>query len=324
MAAYKERHKEEIAAKKAAKLAAKAHLRTPKGGYFLKFTSVEEQRAAARAQSEPSVRRAQAKIKARNAAARAKTLAAATVFIRAVPPLLGSAASAIRTRLFIALCEHGPITMRDVGRCISTAAISPREIAMEHLVAQGIVVKVRTRSVFTYYMNPGHPAHAEMMAFGRRLATRWPSPARPTRDIDQVAVPVGSTVPCELFGREVRTRTLLLIAVSGGMSPAHAHSAGLMVSRDEIDRTLRGAQRQGLVAREPVPTGAGARKGQPRRYFLDSDFFAYREFRALLFALTATVHQDIAGLARAVARRDPYIARHLARYDRETAHLRPA
>jgi hypothetical protein len=324
MAAYKERHKEEIAAAKAAKLAAKEHLRTPNGGYLLKFSSIEEQQASYRAQNKAAAKRTKARLKAQRATALAETEAAARIFIRDVPPLLSYQRSPIRTRLFIALCERGPIRVRDAGLAVSDANHVPIAAALERLVAMGVVAKTNVTGGYhpDYYLNPGHPTHAQLLRFGQRLAKRWPSPPRRIRKVLEEPVPVPTTAPCAFFGTEARSRLLLMIAVSGGMFPAQANVAGFMVSRDEVDRTLRGAQRQGLVAREPVPTGRGAGQGQARRYFLDPQFFAFAELRALCFALVATLYDDIAGIAAAMGRHDKHVARNLDVFMKETAHLR--
>ena len=80
-----------------------------------------------------------------------------------------------------------------------------------------------------------------------------------------------------------------------------------------------------MVTREPKVSRRGtwgAVGGVFRRFYIDPDFFAYTELRAFLWALAATIYDDIVGMATALGQADPYIAEHVAEFKRETAHLR--
>jgi hypothetical protein len=101
-----------------------------------------------------------------------------------------------------------------------------------------------------------------------------------------------------------------------------SRTAGIVERWDDADATMRHFQRLGMLAREEVPVGKGAGRGRPRRYFLDREFFAFRELRALLWALVATLYEDIAGIARALGRDDPTIEAHVRKFERATTHLR--
>ena len=76
------------------------------------------------------------------------------LFTQEVPGILGSRC---RTRLFIALCEYGPLSGVDISRYVMAARGGPRDNAVNSLVALGVVAvhmpKHKARTI--YYLNPG-------------------------------------------------------------------------------------------------------------------------------------------------------------------------
>ena len=244
-----------------------------------------------------------------------------TVFTREVPPILSSRH---RTRLFISLCEYGPLNGADISLYVMTEQGGPRNDVVNRLVALGIVAEHQPlrKAGTAYYINPGHPAYRELLTFGRALARRWPSPPRQPRPIVEAAVPVEpSKIPCNLFSYEETNRTLLLVAVAGLAQLVEISRDSGITKSKAAKPGLERFVRLGILSRAPIPTGKGARKGQPRPYLLNPNYFAYPELRSLLFALVATIHDDIAGIARGLSKKRPVVALNVAEFERETAHF---
>jgi hypothetical protein len=256
---------------------------------------------------------------------KAEAALAAREFVRNVPALIGSRT---RTRMFISLCEYGPLNSRDLATYASHGGLTPTA-SMRVLVDLGIV-GARKRSLhgmFTYYLNPGHPAHHELLAFGLALAARWPSPWRRPRKIEQRPIrlkpPADQPFPANLFAQDRASRTLLLAVVTGGIISQQAAADSRVASDWHMAaNALRRYEEQGIVIQETARMRgrAGAPKG---RFTLNPEFFAASELKNLIFALCATVYDDIPGIARALAKRDPRIAEHLAEYDRFVVERRP-
>jgi len=285
---------------------------------YRKYQSVEESLAAAKKQL--LARRAKKNAERRESLAR--TRVAAQAFIQNVEPVVNSK---IRTRLFIALCEYGPMNIEDVRLCVASMSVPARQTALGFFVRLGIVVyqKPSPTGHRIYALNPGHPNHDELRSFGLALARRWPSPERKPRRLTPVPVALPEPLPCNLFGREERNRALLLIAVTGGITPMQMFREGGMFSTwDRCDESLGHLQKRGLLAREPLAYGKGSGQGQPRRYLLDPEFFAYEELQMLLWAMVATLYDDIAGLATALAKDDPTMRPHVQAFKSATSHLR--
>ncbi len=309
-------------AKRARQRAERAHL-APEGDLRRKYATAQEQAEARQRNTLKANRKRKQREKAARRAAREETQAAAQRFRRVVPALLNSA---IRTRLFIALCERGPYTVKDAGLTLASSSQPARHAAIQFLVSLGIAARHHpTKTAFpVYYLNPGHPAYHELLRLGRRLAERWPSPPRPVRNVPQPPVALPAPVPCTLFrATEGPNRALLMIAVSGAITASDLyHRGGVFSGSRAVADSLEFFIAAGMVLREQRPYGKGVGRGQARRYRLDPEFFAHEELRDVLWALAATVHDDIAGHAVALARKHPEMRDSLAAFERATAHLR--
>ena len=205
----------------------------------------------------------------------------------------------------------------------AVARVSPasRKHALDYLVRMGIAGRLQDglRDP-VYYLNPGHPAHAELRAFGLRLAQEWPSPPRPVLDVPQTPVPLTETPACDLFRKESGNRALLFIAATGGATEREVYKVGVLDTFQNAGHALDHFVSAGFLLRDD-PKGPGAGHGRPKRYRLDPAFFAAEELRALLFALVVAVHDDILGLACAFARSRPAVTTHLEALKAATNHL---
>jgi hypothetical protein len=316
------------ASKKAYKERLKAGLVTPappgraKPGPKPKFATDEEKREAGNAYQRAYRERSQSKIANREAAKRTAVTQAKIIFNRSVPALLHSS---VRTRFFIALCEYGPISIQDVRKYVSRTNTRTRYTMIGLLEAAGIVVRARLKAHTTaFYLNSRHPAHSELHAFGMRLASEWPSPPRRPPAIDPVPISLtGDTPPNNLFGYEERTRVLMLVAVTGGATAKQINEGvGLMSVTGEVLRVLKHLENVGFIRREKVKFKKGDALGpRPKRAFLNPDFFAYPELRMLLFALVASIYDDIEGMARAISLEDDHVAAGFLEFERATAHI---
>jgi hypothetical protein len=282
-----------------------------KSGPKSKYASPEDAKAAQKQQMREFAIRNRENVKAIYAATKAAERTRIAIFARDVPAILNSRP---RTRLFICLVEYGPMTIYDVAKYVGRTNTRTRFDMIGLLEDQGIVVQVRISSnQVVFYLNPGHPAYTELFAFGRRLAEVWPSPPRKPAKVEQKPMPMPRPLTCNLFGYEQRNRALLLVAVTGGIDAQRVITmTGILNQAGAASKTLKTLVASGMLKRLGAPPKGQRRTGnQPKKFVLDTDYFAYPELRALLLALATKLYPEIVGYACSIGRHDPAIAAHV-------------